>query len=118
MTVPPCGKPDAFPFQYIHGTFQVISFLSVFCLFFECEFFRVSDISGSVIFNEPVELTECGVIRYPYIFSEESYLFDDSGIMNFQFDLSSIVTDGIYSVMLVAGDRSVARRMVVSSAAE
>jgi chitodextrinase len=79
----------------------------------EPSFLRISDINGTILYNEAIELSECGVIRYPYIFSEESYLMTGSGIMEFNFDLSSILNEGIYSVMLIAGDTKVARRLVV-----
>ncbi|MFH0759147.1 MAG: LamG-like jellyroll fold domain-containing protein [Bacteroidota bacterium] len=79
----------------------------------EPAFLRISDINGSILFNEALELTECGVIRYPYVFSEESYLMNGSGVMEFQFNLSSFLNEGIYSVMLIAGDTKVATRLVV-----
>ena len=77
-------------------------------------FIRISDFTGTIIYNDILDFTGlCGDINYPDLFSEESYDISDNGIIEFDLHLSPILNEGIYSVMLVVGNRSIARRLVI-----
>ncbi len=80
----------------------------------EPAFLRIADFSGNIIYNEILELTGlCGEINYPELFSEESYYINENGIVEFDFLLSPLLNEGIYSVMLIVGNKSTSKRLIV-----